>query len=158
MNTQQVRFWSQWLQVASALFALQAVSWILLGTLDPFGIYERLLAESLFARHTLTDAERSVFAFANVLLGATTAGFFVMFFMLARIPFQRGERWSYLCLVVGLLTWFVLDSTFSLIHGATFNVLLVNVPCLVVLSIPLLATARMFLTPVRDRSEGRKTG
>jgi hypothetical protein len=145
MNTQHVRFWSQWLQVASALFAVQAVSWILLGTLDPFGVYDRLMAESLLARNSLTEGERSVFAFANVLLGATTAGFFVMFFMLARIPFQRLERWSYCCLTLGLLTWFVLDSTFSLVRGATFNVLLVNIPCLVVLSIPLLATARTFL-------------
>jgi hypothetical protein len=78
MNTQRIRFWSQWLQVASALFAVQAVSWILLGTLDPFGIYDRFLAESLFARHSLTDSERSVFAFANILLGATTAGFFCL--------------------------------------------------------------------------------
>jgi hypothetical protein len=146
MNTRRVRFWSLWLQIASALFAVQAVSWILLGTLDPFGIYDQLLAESLLARDSLTDGERSVFAFANILLGATTAGFFVMFFILARIPFQRLERWSYFCLVFGLLTWFVLDSSFSLMHGAVFNVLLVNVPCLLVLSIPLLATARAFLS------------
>jgi hypothetical protein len=79
-----------------------------------------------------------------------------MFFMLARIPFQRLERWSYLCLVLGLLTWFVLDSAFSLIHSAVFNVLLVNVPCLAVLSIPLLAMARTFLTSARGRGdEGR---
>ena len=137
-------FWSRWLQVASAAFALQSASWIGLGTLDPFGVYDRALADALFGRDVLTAGETRVFAFANVLLGATSAGFFVLLFFLARIPFRRGERWAFACIASGVLTWFVLDSAFSIRAGAAFNALYVNLPCLLVLAVPLVATARRF--------------
>jgi len=33
--------------------------------------------------------------------------------------------------------WFVLDTVMSLYHGALFNVLIVNIPCVLALGIPL---------------------
>ena len=143
-------FWTRFLLVASALFAAQAASWIVIGSFDPFGLYKGLLAHALFGGDGLSPEARTTFRFGVGLLGATTAAFFVLVFLIVRHAFSRREPWSHRAVVAGVAVWFVLDSGFSLAVGAVFNVVLVNVPCLIILAIPLLATAREFA-----RAEGR---
>lgn len=36
-----------------------------------------------------------------------------------------------------MLVWFVVDSALSAVHGAWFNIAIANVPCLVVVGVPL---------------------
>jgi hypothetical protein len=62
----------------------------------------------------------------------------VLFGFVARHGLRRRERWAHISLSASLGTWFVLDSVASVMIGATFNVLHVNLPCLLVLGIPLL--------------------
>lgn len=136
----RLAFWSGWLQAAAVLFVLQSISWIALGSFDPFGFYDSQLAQALFGRGALTAEETRLFALSNVLLGATSAGFFIMVGVLARIPLRCREPWAWGCLAGGIATWFVLDSLFSLASGAAFNVVFVNLPCLVVLALPMWGT------------------
>lgn len=141
-------FWRRYLLVMTAVFALQGVSWMAFGSFDPFGIYSRLMARALLDAPVLTPEADAVFSFAVVPLGATTAGFFVLVHFLVRFGFARRERWSYDAVVAGVLVWFALDSTISVHHGAWFNVGLVNVPCLVVLGVPLWFLRRHFVADV----------
>jgi hypothetical protein len=41
-------------------------------------------------------------------------------------------------------TWFVLDTVMSLCHGALFNALIVNIPCVLALGIPLWGSRKDF--------------
>ena len=41
-------------------------------------------------------------------------------------------------------TWFVLDTTMSLYHGALFKVLIVNIPCVIALGLPLWGLQKEF--------------
>jgi len=140
-------FWRRWLLVASAVFALQGALWAVLGSFDPFGYYTRLLAAALWNLPELPPDGQRAFEFMLVPLGATTAGYFVLVHMLVRRAFPRREPWAYWTVVGALLTWFFVDSAFSLAHGAAFNVWLVNVPCVIVMGLPLTLMRGAFRDP-----------
>lgn len=138
--------YDRWLLAASLLFAAQALSWVALGSFDPFGLWDGLAAEALHGGAT----PPAVAAFRRFVLGpfgATTAAYFVLFAAVARWPLRAGEPWAWWALSGSLGLWFVVDSLASLARGGLFNVLLVNVPCLIVLGIPLLALRRRRSAP-----------
>lgn len=137
-------FWRCWLMVASAMFGIFGASWAVLGNFDPFGIYTSLLARSQWGTGQPTSEALDTFAFMAVPLGATTAGYFVMVFMLVRFAFAQRQPWAYWTVVAALLTWFVIDSVFSGLHGAYFNIWLVNLPCLLIMGVPLLMLRNAF--------------
>lgn len=84
--------------------------------------------------------------FFSGMLGGTILGYYVLATLIAAIPFRRRERWAWWTLAGGLLAWFVTDSAMSLVHGAAFNVLMVNCTTLVAHGIPLVLTARFFFS------------
>jgi hypothetical protein len=137
-------FWRTYLLVVSALFGLQGVSWLFIGSFDPFGVYTNLMARTFWNTPTLTPEAAKTFSFAIIPLGATNAGYFLLVHALVKYAFPRRERWAYLAVVAALLLWFSLDTSFSVLHGAWFNVLLVNIPCLIVMGIPLLGVRHAF--------------
>jgi len=132
--------WRRRLVALCMLFALVGASWVVLGTLDPFGVYDRLLGQALFHADGLGPLAAPVFRFAMGLLGAVTAACFVLMAFVVEHAFPA--RWAYRAVWLSLGTWFVLDSAMSLYVGAAFNVWLVNVPCLLALGIPLLLLRR----------------
>lgn len=138
MKDQSYNFWVHWIIAASSIFVLQGISWIAIGSFDPFGYYDRMMSIALLESSQLSPESKKVFQFSLVMLGATTAGYFVMFGFVAKHGLLKRQRWAHWTLSAGLGTWFVLDSVASIAAGASFNVWLVNVPCLLVLGIPLL--------------------
>lgn len=146
----QFRFWQRWLLIASAVFGAMGAAWTVIGSFDPFGLYTGLLAQALWGRAQLTPEAQQMFEFMVVPLGATMAGYFVLAFMIVHHAFPRRERWAYWTVVTALAVWFVLDSTFSVLHGAVFNVWLVNVPCIVIMGLPLVMLRRSFARRTTD--------
>lgn len=138
------RFWCGYLLVLSALFALQAMSWVFMGGFDPFGVYDGLLARALYGQEALPDDAARMFRFAAVPLGATTAGYFVLVHAIVRFAFPRREPWAWWAVTAAVAVWFALDSVFSIRHGAVFNVWLVNIPCVVLLGVALAALRPAF--------------
>lgn len=138
-------FWRTYLLIASALFGLQGISWIVFGSFDPFGFYTGLMAQTFWGSAELTAEAQKTFSFAVGPLGATTAGYFLLVHCLVRYAFPSRERWAYVAVVAAILVWFGLDTAASLRHGAWFNVAVVNVPCLILLGVPLLALRRVFV-------------
>jgi hypothetical protein len=137
------RFYDAWLQLACLLFGLHGLGWVLLGSFDPLGIWDQLAAQTLFAGQMPPE----VVQFRRFILGpfgATTAAYFLLLFFVLRYPFFHREPWAYAAAVASLALWFLVDSAASLRHGATFNVLLVNLPCIVILGIPLVLVRQQF--------------
>lgn len=136
--------WRRYLLVVSAFFGLFGAAWVVFGSFDPFGLYKSLLAQALWGIPRLPpDAERA-FSFVVAPLGATTAGYFLLVHMIVRYALPRREVWAYRAIVGALLVWFVLDTSASIFHGMLANVWLVNIPCLVIMGVPLLALRRWF--------------
>ena len=139
-----------WLVAASLLFAAQALGWVVLGSFDPFGVWDGLAADAFHGGHTPPAVEE----FRRFLLGpfgATTAGYFVLFAAVARYPFRAREPWALVALSGSLALWFTVDSLASLARGGLFNVVLVNVPCALILGLPLWRLRPLF--GARDRSQ-----
>ncbi|MCA9194202.1 MAG: hypothetical protein KDB03_20675, partial [Planctomycetales bacterium] len=104
----------------------------------------RLVARALSGEEAIPEVAVPYYRYVVGLLGATDAAFFVLFAFIAKYPFYDGAKWAHLALSAGLLTWFILDSAFSISVGAGFNILCVNIPCLLLLGIPLILTVRHF--------------
>lgn len=97
-----------------------------------FHFYDLATAEVFFdgAAGDWVEWQRFVYG----LIGATIAGQFVaLAVMLWRAP---GQRWVPWAVASSMTVWFVVDSGLSLVHGAGFNVLQINLPSYVVTMIP----------------------
>jgi hypothetical protein len=127
----------RYLEYLCVLLAIQGLGWALLGSFDPFGIWDGLAATALYGTGDLPRAALPLARLLLVLLGATDAGFFVLLFFLARHGIRARLTWAHRASVSGLGTWFVIDTAGSLYLGASFNVALVNLPALLLLGVPL---------------------
>lgn len=142
-STSEPTFFDHWLVGACVVFALQGLTWVVIGSFDPFGVWDGLYARTFHDGVVPPD----VASFRRFILGpfgATIAGFFCAVALIARIPFRRREPWAFWAVAGASWLWFLVDSAASLAHGALFNVLLVNVPCIAVLTVPLIALKSRF--------------
>jgi hypothetical protein len=137
-------FWVRYLEVISLVFAGLGAMWALLGSFDPFGLYEARMAEAFFQRPTLPPEAQRTFAFVLGPFGATSLGYFLLQFFLVRHAFAQRQPWAWRAVFVPFLAWFFLDTAVSLARGALFNVLLANVPSLLAMLPPMLLTRRDF--------------
>lgn len=139
-------FFDHWLLVACVLFGAQGLFWVGYGSFDPFGIWDGFLADAFYGG----DTPASVVRFRRFLLGpfgATLAGFYLAVGLVVRFPFRRREPWAFAAVAGAVGLWFLVDTAASLAHGAAFNVLLVNVPCALVMGVPLVALYPRFRSP-----------
>ena len=142
--TYRFEFWRRLLLVLLVLFAVQATTWPLMRSFDPFGLYEFYMSRAMWGTERLPEDARRAFAFALIPLGATTAGFFVLAALVVQHAFPRRELWAFRAVVGAVVTWFVLDTGLCAVEEAWFNILIVNLPCAIALSVPLGFLARHF--------------
>jgi hypothetical protein len=138
----------RYLEYLCVLLALQGLGWALVGSFDPFGIWDGLAAGALYGAGDLPAEALPLARLLLVLLGATDSGFFVLLFFLVRHGIGEELAWAHRASVSGIGTWFAIDTIGSLYLGAGFNVALVNLPALLLMAVPL-----WFLRPGRARSK-----
>lgn len=136
-------FFDRWLFGLSVVFSLMGLVWAVQGSFDPMGLWDGLLAGAFFDGRTPPAVERYQ-RFILGPLGATNAAYFMAVAFIARFPFRRREPWAFAAVAGSIWLWFGVDSAASVAQGAVFNVLLVNVPCVVLMSIPLVALYPQF--------------
>lgn len=78
------------------------------------------------------------------IIGGTIVGFHVLMIFISENAFKKRERWAYTAMWLGLLSWFVIDSGLSIFYGGLYNVLLINIPALIMIGIPLVITRSAF--------------
>jgi hypothetical protein len=137
------RFWLGWLRATSVLFFAQSCYWAASGAFDPFGVYDRALAQAFFGATALPDEAERTFRFVLAPFGATSAAYFLLQLALVHFALARGERWAWWAVFGAFGFWFALDSALSLAHGARFNVKLANLPALALMLPAALGTARL---------------
>lgn len=59
----------------------------------------------------------------------------------AALSRQPQNVWA---ILVGTMSWFVVDSLQTIKHGAWFNIFLINLPVLIVMGLPLVMTRKAF--------------
>ena len=120
--------------------------WIALGSFDPFGVWDHWIFRTLFD----CEEHNEVVHFRHFILGpfgATLSGFFVLVLGIVYFGFPQKQAWTYWTVVAGIATWFCIDCSSCVFHGAWFNILIVNIPCIIVLGIPLAGLRNSFATP-----------
>ena len=114
------------------------------GSFDPFNFYDAIAARTLYGTATLPPEVQRFQGFILGPFGATVVGYFILMYFIVRYPLAYKERWAYVAIVSAVGTWFVLDTTMSLYHGALFKVLIVNIPCVIALGLPLWGLRKEF--------------
>ena len=142
MNKTALQFWSRLIQAAAAVvLALSAVLMLApsLGEAFFYLVYFQQPASPVAVPAEIQGYLR----FANGIIGAVMAGWMMAVIVLARGPFRAGERFAWNAIAWPLLGWYVIDTTFSIAHGAWGNVLL-NTGTALMFGVPLLASRRHF--------------
>ena len=78
------------------------------------------------------------------IIGGTIVGFHALMIAISENAFKRKEPWSYWALWIGLLSWFLIDSSLSIYYGAIHNLLLINLVALIIIGLPLVMTRKAF--------------
>jgi len=140
----EFEFWRRWLLFASIFFTVFGIA----AAVAPHsGLFELWIVEvdQRFFDSSISPQARAMRGFLMGPLGGTIAGSYMMQAFIVAFPFKRRERWAWHALLWPMLLWFCVDSTVSALHGAYFNIYLINLVPLVIFGVPLLATRSMFI-------------
>jgi len=145
-------FWCRWLLFASLFFTAFGVAAALAPDSGLFDVWIGQVDRTFFAGSIPPDA-RALRGFLMGPLGGTIAGSYAMQVFVVAIPFKRRERWAWHAILWPMLLWFAVDSFVSALHGAWFNIVLINLMPVVTFGIPLFATrAISTFGPVRSET------
>jgi hypothetical protein len=140
-------FWRKWLFWASVFFGVFGVVVATLGDSALFGMWRAAAARHFFEAESFPEQVNRFRLFLFGPIGGTIAGSYVFQAYLAHEAFRRRERWAWKASVGALLAWFVTDSAVSALHGAYFNIYLINVFALAGIGLPLAMTRKGFYEP-----------
>ena len=136
-------FWTTYLKVISLFFAFLGILWAVIGSFDPFGIYDSMMAQSFYQQDQLPADVKKATQFILAPFGATSAGYFILQYLITVHAFSKKEKWAWQTIFGAFTFWFLLDSTLSIYHGAWFNLLLANIPALL-LTLPVMIFSRKY--------------
>ena len=143
MTDPSFRFWQRWLFIASVFFSVFGVVVAVFPDAFFLAPWKAALA-SAFYQGTEPEGAAAFRRFVMGPLGGTIAGSYLLHTFIAAVPFARREPWAWWATLCGMLLWFIVDSSLSLLHGAAFNVWMINLSPLLVFLPPLIATRQAF--------------
>ena len=130
-------WWSRWLVAASAMSAVAGLAIAVGVDTLLFGPWFDGLDAALVGDAGVPESARELARFWFGPIGGATIGTFVL--TGAAAWYGRGQRWVTIAIGASLMTWFVVDSACSLANDGAFNVLLINVPTVVLFTPALVA-------------------
>lgn len=141
-RTPDLKFWSRMIQAAAAV--ILALSCVLLlapetGAFFFNLVYYQQRVEPVAAPETT----RGYIYFVNGIIGAVMTGWMTGIILVARGPFEAGQKWAWDAIAVPLGVWFVIDCAFTIAHGVWGNLVL-NIGTALLFAIPLTAARKRF--------------
>lgn len=136
-------FWTKYLKAISVFFTLLGISWAIIGSFDPLGIYDKWMAQAFYGNYKLPSNVEKAMKFILAPFGATSAGYFILQYFIVANAFAKKEKWAYNAITVAFFFWFFLDTALSWYHGAFFNIALANFPALLI-TLPALIFSRKY--------------
>jgi len=109
-----------------------------------FDLFHHQINPAFWSVNAIDDATRKFQQWVYGVWGATIAGWGIVLTYLARYPFRNKERWAWDGLILGVLIWFVLDTSLSLFYKVYFNVVL-NTVLFILGILPLAFTRKWFI-------------
>ncbi len=131
-------FWRRWLLAAAGISAAVGLGFAAVATAGATGVHDTLF-DLVYLPGDLDAPAGDVASFAMGVTGAVIVGWSMTMLMLVRNQSASTLPSTWRALVVGLLTWFVVDGIVSIAAGATGNLVL-NAVFLSLFAPPLIAT------------------
>jgi hypothetical protein len=125
MNSKNLILWISIIGIIGVLFG---IFYALFG-LNGLPIYERIVPSNIYV------------PWSNGLYGAVFVGFSVLLFFVGRHAFQTKDKTLMKALLYGILSWLVVEASFSLYYGVYLNVT-VDIVLMIFLSYPLIIGLR----------------
>lgn len=138
-------FWQKWLTWANVLTLLVGLLVAFAGNSIFFAIHNNYSQELFFPQ---TGWPEDILPFKNWLfgiIGGTIVGFHLLMIMISEYAFKKKEKWAYQALWLGLLSWFMIDSSISVYYGAIHNLVMINLVALFIIALPLVMTRKAFM-------------
>jgi hypothetical protein len=138
-------FWHKWMLAISVVVIVFGLMLAFLYDTVLFKAMDEQISRAFWDNHDdITPAMHDYQRWVLGLSGAVMAGWGVQLFFTLRYPFKHREAWAWNGTAAALLTWFVVDETFSLYYGVYFNALF-NLGLLLAIGLPLIFTRKFFI-------------
>lgn len=144
MTDKRFNFWQKWLTYANVMTVFVGLIVAFAGNSIFLEIHNGFTEQVFFSGISFTP---EVLNFKNWLfgiIGGTIVGFHVLMIMISEYAFKKKERWAYLAMWYGLMSWFIIDSSISFYYEAIHNIVLINLVALVLIGTPLVMTRGQF--------------
>ncbi len=145
MSDQRFEFWRKWLLAANLMTIMVGLLIAFAGNSFVFALHNAGTQELFFQGQAITGDMLSFKNWLFGIIGGSIVGFHVLMVFIIIYPFRERQRWAWIALWAGLLSWFVIDSGISAFYGAYYNILLINLVALILIGLPLLMTRREFV-------------
>jgi hypothetical protein len=135
-------FWQRWLFIVGVLIVASGLLLAFIANTFLFDLLGQMINPVFWGSSAIAPGAIEFQKFIYGVLGATMSGWGVFLLFIAHYPFKNKEKWSWYCVLIGLVAWFALDTSISLFYKVYGNVL-VNAVFLVATLLPLVFTREM---------------
>ena len=144
MDEKRFLFWQKWLTWANVMAIGVGIAAAFFGNSIVFEIHNSYTESVFFGGAEFSPEVLALKNWLFGIIGGTIVGFHILMVMISEHAFKQKEKWAYLALWYGLVSWFLIDSGISLFYGAIHNVVMINLVALIMIGIPLVATRKEF--------------
>ncbi len=134
-------FWQRWLFVLALLISVFGALLAFFGGTSLFEPFDRQINPIFWGTADISAETKSFQQWNYGVVGGVMAGWGVFLAFVAHYPFRNKEKWAWNCLLLGLVVWFVVDTSISLKFRVYFNALF-NSVLLALFLLPLVLTWR----------------
>ena len=136
-------FWQRWLLIVGILISVFGTLMAFLSGTPLFDSFDNQIDPAFWGLNAVEENAKTFQQWVYGVWGATIAGWGIFVTFIAQYPFRNRERWSWNCLVTGVLAWFVLDTSISIYCSVYFNVAF-NMALLILAMLPVVSTRKYF--------------
>ena len=112
------KFWQKWLFVSGIIVSIFGIFMVL--NINSEGFNSQI--DPVFWGKEIPSIQvRNFQQWIYGVLGSTMVGWGIFIAFIAAIPFKKKEKWSRNCLIIGILSWYILDIFISLKANVEFN-------------------------------------
>ncbi len=135
------KIWRYWLICVSVFIIAFCLVMSLFNTTVVFAFFNTQINPVFWGAASVPSPDQAFQAWVYGAWGATVLGWGITMFFVAYFPFYQRESWTWYCILVSVVVWYLLDTGISWWFGVLVNVLL-NSIILVLVLIPLFFTWR----------------
>lgn len=142
-------FWQGWLFFCSLFIIGFGLYMAFFNNTILFGLFDEPVEAVFWQSAPISSQAQQFQHWMYSVLGATMAGWGVFIAFVAQYPFKSREQWAWQCVAVGIVAWYLIDTSSSLSYGFGFNAVF-NTGLLILVLLPLAFTYTDFFQQDAD--------